>query len=785
MKTVRPQISEPRLGETFLKKGFPPDPLPKTFSLAVPASAGTAVTAKKFLKGGCGRETLFKEFPSRHRGSKTVQTAAVAPCAHCPSTVKIYKRDDNIFTAPLARAFSHWKSAALLTTIQVMGETDKHTSEREPRPSRALQNKLAALPPSPGVYLMKDSAGHVIYVGKAVNLRARARTYFQAGEDGRVLYAALVGKIADLDYVVTNNEKEALILENNFIKQFKPKYNIRLTDDKSYICLAIDMNEPYPRVQLPTGKQRAQMSRFQKERIKKNGIVYFGPYTSSREARATIRLLNKIFPLRKCKIDARRKRRCLHHQMGAQCGYCAGMDEESYRRMLDQVILVLNGKYDEVLEILTGQMTREAAQQHFERAAQIRDRIRAIRRTFEKQVITSIHSPDRDIFGYYRGPGAVEIVIMFVRNGKLGDFASFSFGLPHISAEEAFASFLKQFYGQQRYIPKEVLIPFESEEAEPLAGYLSDLKGQKVSVISPKRGEKKRLIELAARNAQNSFRAKVSRQESNQRLMELLKQKLQLQSLPERIECFDISNIQGRLAVGAMATFDNATPNKARYRRFKIRTVTQSDDFAMMREVLLRRLARALEEGRLPNMIMVDGGKGQLSQAVQVLSQLGITTVDVIGLAKTRLTAKPGQPEKIKIGERIFTPGKPDPIVLPESSPELHLLQRVRDEAHRFAITYHKDLRKKNLITDPLQKIPGLGEARRTALLDHFGHVGRIRDATVEEIRQVRGISTRIARAVHDRLHQQTAHEKKTPADHEENAAAAAAGAAPGKGKHL
>ncbi len=313
-----------------------------------------------------------------------------------------------------------------------MGDPETKLLERELRLSEKLQRKLEALPQSPGVYLMKDADGHIIYVGKALNLRTRARSYFQAGDDGRVLYEALVKRIADLDYVVTNTEKEALILENNFIKQFKPKYNVRLTDDKSYICLAIDINESYPRVQLPTGRQRAEISKVQKERTKKNGIIYFGPYTSSRAAHQTIRLLNKVFPLRKCKETntARRKRPCLHHQMGEQCGYCAGMDEQPYRKMLDQVILVLNGKYDEVLEALTQQMTQEAEEQHFERAAQIRDRIGAIRRTFEKQVITSIHAPDRDIFGCYSGPGTVEIVVMFVRNGKLGDFAPLCPGYP-------------------------------------------------------------------------------------------------------------------------------------------------------------------------------------------------------------------------------------------------------------------------------------------------------------------------------------------------------------------
>ena len=645
-----------------------------------------------------------------------------------------------------------------------MAEPEAKTIERETRLGPELEQKLEALPQSPGVYLMKDGEGHVIYVGKATSLRNRVRTYFTAGEDGRVLYPALVKRIADLDYVVTNTEKEALILENNFIKQFKPKYNIRLTDDKSYICLAIDLNEPYPRVQLPTGKRRAEISKVQKERVRKNGIIYFGPYTSSRAARQTIRLLNRIFPLRKCKgPEARRTRPCIYHQMGQTCGYCAGMSEDEYRAMLDQVILVLNGKYDEVLAMLTDEMKQEAAKQHFERAGQVRDRIRAIERTFERQIVTSIHSPDRDVFGLYQGPGAVEIVVMFVRDGKFGDFASFSFSLLHFSAQEAFASFLKQFYGQQRFVPKEVLIPFETEEAEPLASYLSDLKGRKVDVICPQRGERKNLIDLAERNAESSFRARMSKQESNERLLELLQEKLHLRTLPERIECFDISNIQGRLAVGAMVSFSKATADKARYRKFKIRTVTQSDDFAMMREVLLRHLTRAQQRNELPNLLMVDGGRGQLSQATAVLSSLNITTVDVIGLAKTRLTAKPGQQEKMKIGERIFVPGRPEPIVLPENSPELHLLQRIRDEAHRFAITYHRLLRKKRLIKDPLEGIPGVGKARRKALMDHFGHIGRIRDADVDDLAEVKGISRETAEAIHDHLRSLTSDLQNTP----------------------
>jgi len=447
--------------------------------------------------------------------------------------------------------------------------------------------------------------------------------------------------------------------------------------------------------------------------------------------------------------------------MGEMCGYCSGMDEASYRKMLDQAIMVLNGKYEEVLETLTQQMTQEAKEQHFERAAQIRDRIRAIERTFEKQVISSVTSPDRDIFGHYIGPGVIEIVAMFVRDGKLGDLATFNFELRQFSPEEVFASFIKQFYSQQRYIPREVLIPIDIEDAEPLAAYLSDIKGEKVEVISPKRGEKVNLVELAHRNAENSFHARVSRKESDERLLELLQQKLQLRSIPERIECFDISNIQGRLAVGAMVTFDRTMPNKNRYRRYKIRTVTQSDDFAMMKEVLLRHLTKAKQEQQLPNLVMVDGGKGQLSQATTVLRELQIDSVDVIGIAKLRLKARPargpwrGVTEKIRVGERIFVPGKTDPIVLPESSAELHLLQRVRDEAHRFAIKYHRELRKKKLIIDPLAGIPGVGPGKKKALMAHFGDVGRIRDASIDDLCKVKGISEELAKAIYEHLHQQ------------------------------
>ena len=653
------------------------------------------------------------------------------------------------------------------------GEASSAVMERK----LTVEQKLESLPHAPGVYLFKDEHGEIIYVGKALSLRGRVRSYFTAGEDGRVFYSALVSRIKDFDYVVTNTEKEALILENNFIKQFKPKFNLRLADDKSYIVLAIDTTEPYPRVQLPVGKRRAEMSKIQKEGARQNGIIYFGPYTSSVAARETIRLLNRIFPLRKCKnVEMQRHNRpCLHQQMGENCGYCAGMDEESYRKMLDQVILVLNGKYDEVLQRLREHMMQEAKEQHFERAAQLRDQICAIERTFEKQMITSISSPDRDIFGMHRAPGAMEVLVMFVRDGKLGDFASFTFNLQHVadpaglSADDVFASFIKQFYGQKRFIPKEVLIPVPTDEADLLASYLSDLKGEKVDVICPQRGEKKSLIDLAACNAENSYRAKVSKQESTERLLDVLQQRLHLRSKPERIECFDISNIQGRLAVGAMVTFDHGTPNKARYRRFKIRTVTQSDDFAMMKEVLTRHLVKTREENQLPNLIMVDGGKGQLGVATEVLGDLAIESVDVAGIAKTRLKARPGQIEKIRIGERIFVPGKPDPFVLHPSSPELLLMQRVRDEAHRFAIRFHKELRRKKLIVDPLAGIPGVGPARRKALMAHFKDLGKIRDAAVDEIAAVKGISLELARAIHDHLHPEQPHPSKTDAAPDSN----------------
>ena len=616
-----------------------------------------------------------------------------------------------------------------------------------------LQRKLGELPESPGVYIFRDARSEVIYVGKAVNLRSRVRSYFTKSSDTRAFYELLTRDIADVSTVVTDSEKEALILENTLIKQFKPRYNVNLTDDASYICLKIDLREDYPRVQLPSGRERAVASQVQRDTPGEKEVLWFGPYSSSRKARETMRVLNVIFPLRKCSVTQfnTRHRPCIHHQMGRCMGPCSGhVDPAEYRDMLDEVILVLNGKYEKVEELLAGKMQREAGLKHYERAAKLRDRIHAIQATFETQRVAAVEAVDRDIFGLHRDAKAVLIQVMFVRDGKLGEFDSFKFELRHRTPEKVFDAFLTQFYGQQRFIPQEVLIPAEIEDAELLAAYLSDVKSRKVSVICPQRGEKLRLVELAARNAEISFTAKVSASKRTEELLQSLQEKLGLANLPRRVECFDISNIRGHLAVGSMVSFADGKPDKSNYRRFKIRTVTQSDDFAMMREVLGRRFAKAKEDEVWPDLAVIDGGKGQLSAAVAILKELNIADVDVIGLAKGKLKGK--AEKKLRTDERVFLPGEDKPVTLPQDAPELLYLMRIRDEAHRFAIQYHKLLRSKRLAHKPLDGIPGIGDVKKSRLMDHFGSYAKIRAASVEQLQQVQGISASDAEAIHHHL---------------------------------
>ncbi len=642
-----------------------------------------------------------------------------------------------------------------------------------------LEEKLANLPAAPGVYMMKDAQHEVIYVGKAKSLRSRVRSYFRESQDARAFYQLLVSHIADFDFVVTSSEKEALLLENNLIKQWNPRYNIRLRDEKTYISLKIDLNEPFPRIQFP--KKAASRAEVEKRKAEK-GVLYLGPYSSAKSARETVRFVNAVFPIRKCSNTTfgKRLRPCLNREMGNCLGPCSGeVDESAYREMLNDAILFLQGKNDEALDALRAKMKTAADAREYETAASLRDRIAAIEQTIEKQKITSGRNIDRDVFGLFREGGRVAFQAMFVRGGRLEDVASHEFDQKGGLADaELLAEFIQRFYGQMRFTPPEILVPVEPAGCEALHEWLAELRGARVEISVPQRGAGRELVEMACRNARSSFEARHTSKKRARLLLESLQRLLELRRLPRRIECFDISNIGGRSAVGSLVTFTDAAPDKARYKRFRIKTVEGQDDFAMLREVLRRRyrdLAFATRssdedspqshgegecslppcapclrgeairnEQDLPDLIMVDGGAGQVSAVFGVLCELGLDDIDLVGIAKARGCAEI---------ERFFKPGWAEPIVLPRESGELLLLERIRDEAHRFAITYHKKLRERKFLHSPLEDIPGLGPVRIAALKKHFGGFKAIEDAAPAELAETESISPRLANIIYNHLH--------------------------------
>ena len=607
----------------------------------------------------------------------------------------------------------------------------------------ALPAKAEALPRRPGVYLFKDARHEVIYVGKAKDLRARVRSYFQESAEDWRLISKRIGQVADVDAVVTDSEKEALLLENNFIKQFRPKYNVYFRDDKSFVSIKIDLTEPWPR---PIVTRRLDAPK----------ALYFGPYASAKAARKTLKVLQDVFPLRKCSMRECRERRrpCVYGEMGrcaAPC--CSDVSPEEYQRLVDQVVMFLKGKADDLSDALRHEMELAAERQEYERAAAVRDRIRAIETTLEAQrVASSAEGADRDIFGLCTLDRYVSVAVLLARGGNVQDVASYRFPAALDSEQAIFGSFLNQFYSQNRFIPDEILVPVQTEDAELLESWLSDKRGRKVRIVCPLRGAKRRLVELAEQNARQAERAATSDQEKRRLEMESLQRIMGLSELPRSIECFDISTLQGREAVGSMVVFRDGVPDKSCYRRYRIRQVAGQDDFAMMREVLVRRYSRlALPEAESggqaepPELVLVDGGKGQLGVAMDVLGELGIDSCDVAALAK----ARSAEGKKLK-RERVFLPGRHEPAEVPESSYGFRLITRVRDEAHRFAVSYHRQLRRKAAMESPLVEVRGVGKVLARRLLEHFGSLGKVQQASVEELMAVKGVSTVLARAIHE-----------------------------------
>ncbi|MDT8419035.1 MAG: excinuclease ABC subunit UvrC [Desulfuromonadales bacterium] len=601
---------------------------------------------------------------------------------------------------------------------------------------------LKKYPTATGVYLMYSAEGAVLYVGKAKNLRSRLRSYFSVVGDGRAQVPLLMQKVARIETIVTDTEKEALLLENTLIKQYRPRYNVELRDDKTYVSVRIDLREEFPALQVV-------------RQVKRDGALYFGPYSSAGAIRDTLKEIYRIFPLRHAPIERCRKRGrpCLFHQIGQCSAPCHGLiTPAAYRRLVDGVVALLSGREAEVTRQLWQQMEQASAELRFEDAARLRNQIRAIEKSVEQQKVTDHAGGDQDVIGLHRDGGEVELALLFVRKGKLIGRRTYALEW-RLELAELVSGFLREFYGREVLIPDQILLPLPLEDAAPLADWLSELRGRKVRLLCPQRGEKLRLCRLAERNAGESFRQRGSQRAARRQLLDELQQKFHLPQWPRRIECFDISNVQGQQSVGSMAVLCDGEAARSEYRRFKIRTVAGADDYASLAEVLRRRLQRGIEEGPLPEMILIDGGKGQLAVVTAVLGELDLQgRIGCVGIAKSRVVANVRGHAVERSEERFFLPGRKNPVTLRSGSAALFLLERLRDEAHRFAITYHRTLRGKVALRSSLEDIPGVGPGRRKALLRHFGSLKKIRAATLEELQKMPGLPAKVAEEIHRAL---------------------------------
>lgn len=590
-----------------------------------------------------------------------------------------------------------------------------------------VAEKLQLLPDKPGVYLMKDVNSKIIYVGKAIVLKNRVRQYFQSSRNHSAKVQAMVAKIDDLEYIITGSEIEALILECNLIKKHHPKYNISLRDDKMYPYVKVTINEIYPRV-------------FITRRVQKDGARYFGPYTNVGAVHESLKILKKLFPLRSCKrLDAARP--CLEYHIKRCLAPCAGkISPEDYQAMIKSVCLFLEGRSESVAQQITEQMEEAAENFEFELAAKLRDQLTAVAKIGEKQnIITG--SGDQDAIGMARSDLGICMQVFFIRSGKMVGRDHFLLkGTEDESDEAALTAFLKQYYNQSTFIPREILLPLEIEEQALVAAWLSEAKVAKVTVDTPKRGTKKDVVQMANNNAllvleEEQMKLAADNAKTQGAVAELGRY-LSLPKAPNRMECFDISHIQGAETVASMVVFEGGVPKKSDYRRYKIQSAEgKPDDFKSMREVVGRRYGEALPE-ELPDLIIIDGGKGQLSSALEIIRGVGHTKVPVVGLAKQF--------------EYIFTEGESDPVILPRNSQALYLIERIRDEAHRFAITYHRKLRSKRNMVSVLDHIVGIGPKRRKALWTHYGSIEKIKAATAEEMAELEEMNFPAAQAVYN-----------------------------------
>ncbi len=606
-----------------------------------------------------------------------------------------------------------------------------------------LRDVLERLPAEPGIYQMIDAAGHVLYVGKAIDLRSRVRSYFQAGRVSQARIDAMVERVADVRTIIVRNEAEALLLECNLIKQHQPYYNIRLKDDKKYPYLKVTFNEPFPRVIFT-------------RRIVEDGGRYFGPYTNAARLRDLIDVIRRVFPLRTCKYDdigEKYHRPCLQYHIKRCMAPCAFFQsKEEYDAIVSDVVLFLAGKQGMLVDRLEREMREAADQFAFEQAGRLRDRIADLKRVLERQEVVWGSRIDMDLIAGAHGQGLSCMEVFLVRDGKLiGQEEFIVEGTEGRRPDEILSEFVKQFYARAPLVAKEVMLDGRIEDRVDVERALSAMRGNRVRILCPERGRRADYMKKVKRNAEqhlaNHLATTAVAAERAAVALEELAGALDLPGLPQRIECYDISHIQGKAVVGSMVVFEEGRPRKAEYRRFKIQGSEKNDDFANMAQMLRRRL-RYLRPGaeeeavggkdrkfaRRPHLLLIDGGRGQLSAALEVLRELDLVALPAAALAKQF--------------EELYLPDEPEPVLLPRNSPALHLVQRIRDEAHRFAVTYHRRVRGKRQIESALDGLAGVGPARKKALIDRFGSAAAVRRASVDELRAVPGISESLARSI-------------------------------------
>ncbi len=596
--------------------------------------------------------------------------------------------------------------------------------------NQTLQEKYSQSPHSPGVYLMKNAGGKIIYVGKAKDLKKRLASYFISKQQPDTKTAALIEMITSFDLVITASDHEAFILEANLIKEHNPKYNVILKDGKNYPLLRIDMNEPYPAIQ-------------RVRNIKNDHALYFGPYSSALSVKRTLKQIQKIFKLRKCQNTQfkNRSRPCLNYQIKACLGLCCNAVESSeYKKQVKDAILFLRGKSGQVVKRLGAEMRVHAGVQEFEKAAQKRDTIFAIENIMEKQVVVCPDMKDRDVMGLAWNKGKAVVTVLMVRSGLLIDTVHYPLDLGFKIPDEVLAAFVDQYYGKTRFLPTFVLLSQRIENSKEIEERLTQSLGKRVKVHFPERGEKKRLVNMALVNASQELEKILLKEKEEQASLVLLKSLMGMETLPRRIECFDNSNISGQDPVSSMVVFTNGRPDKSAYRKYIIKDITFQDDYAYMYQVLERRFSKTKEEMDWPDLLVVDGGKGQLGMALAVLADLGMDrSFALAGLAKR-------DKAKGELFDKIYVPGRSNPLNIGQAKKALYLLERIRDEAHRFAITFQRKRREKRGVFSILDSIPGLGPKKKKMLLTQYKGIGNMKKASLEELSSLPGITGKLAK---------------------------------------